>query len=99
MNAPTLFDVPVLEESRYIPSSEREVATLRLFGDQRGRIPDEAAHELCRDFLTVRPACSILHTQKLLRETGVSRKARRGKGKELVITPRGLAVLAYLGAA
>jgi hypothetical protein len=93
------LDTPVLEESRYIPSSEREVATLKLFGDQRGRIPDEAAHELCRDFMHVRPATSILHKQGLLRWTGLTRKARHRPGKELVITPKGLDVLRLLGAA
>jgi hypothetical protein len=81
----------------YIPSGEREIVTLRLFGDQRGRIPDEAAHELARDFMAIRPACSILHGQKLLRWTGASRKARHRPGKELIITPKGLDVLRLLG--
>jgi hypothetical protein len=77
--------------------SEREHATLALYGDRQGRIPDEAAVQLGRDFMVIRPACAILHTQGLLRETGVRRKARRRSAAELVITEKGLAVLGELG--
>jgi hypothetical protein len=100
MTQPLVLELePQAEESRYIPSSEREVATLKLFGDQRGRIPDEAASELGRDFLEIRPAAAILHKQGCLRWTGLTRKARHRHGKELVITPKGLDVLRLLGAA
>jgi hypothetical protein len=91
----TLFDVAD-PEPRYIPSSEREVTTLRLYGDGRGRIPDEAAHELARDFMEIRPACAILHKQGLLRETGARRKARHRSAAELVITDKGRAMLPLL---
>lgn len=77
--------------------TEREHATLALFGDRQGRIPDEAAHQLGRDFMVIRPACAILHGQKCLRATGVRRKARHRSAAELVITEKGIEVLEYLG--
>lgn len=75
---------------------KREV--LELYGDMKGRIPDEVAWELGPDFANVRPRCSALHTEGCLRMTGVRRRARRGWGKELVITERGLLVLQILRA-
>lgn len=92
----SLFEPP---RDRYLPKVEREVTTLRLYGDRQGRIPDEAAHELHRDFMEIRPACAILHRQGLLRETGTRRKARHRSAAELVITDKGLAMLEMLGRA
>lgn len=73
--------------------SQRERDVLRLYGDGLGRIPDEAAHELGKDFLYIRPAAAVLHKRGELRATGNKRKARNGLGRELVISERGLAVL------
>lgn len=88
---------PQPQDRFWLKWSERERATLALFGDGLGRIPDEAASELGRDFMVIRPACAILHRQQLLRETGLRRKARKRTAAELTITERGLAVLRLMG--
>jgi hypothetical protein len=73
-------------------------AVLALYGDMRARIPDEAAYEIGRDYMAIRPRCSELHTEGLLVFTGQKRRARMGRGKELKITERGLEVLRRLNA-
>jgi hypothetical protein len=73
-------------------------AVLALYGDMRARIPDEAAYEIGRDYMAIRPRCSELHTEGLLVFTGQKRRARMGRGTELKITERGLEVLRRLNA-
>lgn len=97
-----LFGSPESRESldgmRYERWTRLKRDVLCLFGDLRARIPDEAAYEMARDYMSVRPRCSELHTEGLLVFTGEKRKARTGRGKELRITEKGLLVLQMLRA-
>ena len=98
MTAPTLWDQPPVEERWWEDCTEREVAALRLCGDRKPRLADEASAELGWDFTYGRPAVSILHGQGCLRETGVMRKGRRKSAHELEITLKGLTMLRLLRA-
>lgn len=94
----TVFDLPSPPpDTAWEKWGERERATLALFGDTMGRIPDEAASQLGRDYSVIRPACAVLHRAGYLRETGLRRKARKRSAAELRITERGLAVLRLMG--
>jgi hypothetical protein len=91
-----LWDQPP-ETREWESWTDREVRALKLFGDKKPRLADEASAELGWDFMYGRPAVSILHRQGALRETGKRRKARSRSAAELEITLKGLAMLRLLG--